>query len=122
MRSGVRLLMRSEFAFDGMRKNFGSFIGGNMSRSISRVLLGSVVIFCALALVMSAAPVWGQQGGVGTVSVTVLDQSGAIVRGAQLSIQDLATNDLHKAVTDSGGTYAFAGLPIGTYKLTVNMS
>ncbi|HEV2488941.1 MAG TPA: TonB-dependent receptor [Candidatus Acidoferrales bacterium] len=93
-----------------------------MSRSISRMLLGSVIVFCALALVLSALPAWGQQGAVGTVSVVVVDQSGAIVRGAQLTIQDLATNDVRKAVTDSGGIFTFTGLPIGTYKLTVNMT
>ena len=93
-----------------------------MSRNISRMLLGSLVAFFALALILCALPTWGQQGSVGTVSVVVLDQSGAIVRGAQLSLQDLATNDVRSAVTDSGGTYAFTGLPIGTYKLTVNMT
>lgn len=93
-----------------------------MSRNISRMLLGSLVAFFALALVLCAPPTWGQQGSVGTVSVVVLDQSGAIVRGAQLSLQDLATNDVRKAVTDSGGTYTFTGLPIGTYKLTVTMT
>lgn len=93
-----------------------------MSRSISRVLLGSVIVFCALALVLSAMPAWGQMESVGTVNVIVLDQSGAIVRGAQLSLQDLATNDIRKAVTDSGGSFAFTGLPIGPYKLTVTMT
>ena len=90
-----------------------------MSRNISRMLLGSLVAFFALALVLCALPAWGQMETVGTVSVTVLDQSGAVVRGAQLSLQDIATNDVRNAVTDSGGSFAFPGLPIGTYKLTV---
>lgn len=93
-----------------------------MSRNISRILLGSLVAFFALALILCAVPAWGQMESVGTVNVTVLDQSGAIVRGAQLSLQDLATNDVRKAVTDSGGSFAFTGLPIGTYKLTVTMT
>ena len=93
-----------------------------MSRNISRLLLGGVVIFCALALLLNALPAWGQQGAVGTVSVVVIDQSNAIVRGAKLTLQDLATNDTRTAVTDAGGTFTFSGLPIGTYKLTVNMA
>ena len=89
-----------------------------MSRNMSRVLLGGFIF--VLALVLSAPATWGQQGAVGSVSVVVVDQSSAIVRGAKLTLQDLATNDTRTAVTDTGGTFTFTGLPIGTYKLTVN--
>jgi hypothetical protein len=111
-----------KFALPAARIKFGGDRGGFMSRSISRLLLSSLAIFCALALVLCATPTWGQQGAVGTVTVTVLDQTGAIVRGAQLSLKDLATNDVRTAVTDSGGTFTFAGLSIGTYSLTVSMT
>lgn len=118
----ISIKPKSKDASDETRTKFGHVTGGDMSRNISRVELVAVVIFCALALTLTAPPARGQQGAVGTVSVVVLDQSGAIVRGAQLTLQDLATNDVRKAVTDTGGTYTFTGLPIGTYKLTVTMT
>jgi hypothetical protein len=61
-----------------------------------------------------------QTGSQGTVTVSVSDQSGGVVPGADLTLQDLATNDIRKAATQSVGTYSFVGLNVGTYKLTVS--
>ena len=61
-----------------------------------------------------------QQGSVGTVNVTVLDQSGAAVTAAHLELQDLSTNDVRVADTQDRGTYTFVGLSVGTYRLTVS--
>ena len=40
--------------------------------------------------------------------------------GAALTLQDLSTNDVRKATTQSMGTYSFVGLNLGIYKLTVS--
>lgn len=93
-----------------------------MSRSGCRGLL-YISLVCFLGLVgLTSAPAWGQQGTVGTVSVIVADQSGGIVSGAALQLEDLSTNSIRKAETPASGTYVFAGLPIGTYRLTVSKS
>ncbi|HKS67604.1 MAG TPA: carboxypeptidase regulatory-like domain-containing protein [Candidatus Acidoferrales bacterium] len=90
-----------------------------MSRSFFRGLL-YFGLACFLGLVgLTTAPAWGQQGTVGTVSVIVTDQSGGVVSGAALQLEDISTNHVRKADTPASGTYVFVGLPIGTYKLTV---
>src|SRR6185437_150817 len=63
---------------------------------------------------------WGQTTSSGTVTVTVVDQSGGVVSGAQLQLQDISTNDIRNSVTQDRGNYSFVNLPIGTYKLTVS--
>jgi hypothetical protein len=87
----------------------------------SRIL--SALAFIAMLFLLTATPtLWAQHGSEGTVAVTVLDPSGSIVPGAQLQLQDLATNDVRKAATQDKGTYTFVNLSLGKYKLTVSNS
>jgi len=76
----------------------------------------------AATIVISAVFLSAQSGSQGTITVTVTDQSGAVVPGVELSLQDLSTNEVRKAATLSSGAYSFVGLNIGTYKLTTSMA
>jgi hypothetical protein len=78
-------------------------------------LLACLVL--SLCLVPSA---WAQQT-TGTVSVTVMDSSGAVVPGALLTLTDVATNDARTANTREAGNYTFVNLNFGDYKLTVSL-
>ncbi|HEV2616538.1 MAG TPA: TonB-dependent receptor [Candidatus Acidoferrales bacterium] len=91
-----------------------------MSRSFSRALIGSMVACLLSFFAFSAVPAWAQNGGYGTLSVTVLDESGAVVPNAQLMLLDTATADSRKALTGHEGTFTFVALPLGIYKLTVS--
>src|SRR5690242_20363528 len=73
----------------------------------------------ALLLCWNVLPASAQMGSVGTVTVLVLDPSGATVQGAKLVLQDLATNEIRSVETQGAGTAALASVPLGTYKLTV---
>ncbi|PYU54713.1 MAG: hypothetical protein DMG56_26495, partial [Acidobacteria bacterium] len=73
-----------------------------------------------LALFCGAPFSWGQITSQGTIAIKVLDQSGAVVPGANLKLEDLSSNNVRTAVTDSTGVYSFVSLSIGTYKLTVS--
>jgi hypothetical protein len=84
-------------------------------RSLPVFVLGLVLV--SLALCVPA--LWAQHGSEGTVSVTVLDASGGVVQGAQLELQDTATNDIRRADTQDNGTYTFVNLSLGKYKLRV---
>ncbi|HTU34827.1 MAG TPA: carboxypeptidase-like regulatory domain-containing protein [Candidatus Acidoferrum sp.] len=79
-------------------------------------LIAFSLFFLAGAVVPAAR---AQQSTAGTVTVTVTDQSGAIVSGAQLELRDLATNGVHTGVTQDSGAYSFVGLNVGTYSLTI---
>ena len=76
-------------------------------------------VLCAMVLISSAA--WGQAAR-GTLTGTVLDQSGARVPAAQVSLTNLATNARWKSVSSDSGVFAFHELPPGTYDLTINVA
>jgi len=76
-----------------------------------------LVRFLLAALLGTAA--WSPTTTVGTVTVTIMDTSGAAVPNAQLELKDLSTNVLRKAATQANGTYTFPNLPFGTYSLTI---
>ncbi len=87
--------------------------------SLRRYGLYASVLVAFFLLGSAMVPVQAQQGTVGSVAVTVVDQSGGVVSGAQLELRDLSTNGLHTAATQNSGTYTFVGLNIGTYSLTI---
>lgn len=90
-----------------------------MSRSRrGRVFWLSAICWAFIA--MSALSGWGQAGAAGKVTVTVFDPSKAVLSGAALELQDLATNDKRAGVTQDSGVYTFVNLSNGTYKLTIS--
>jgi hypothetical protein len=92
-----------------------------MRRSFSRRLLCSGLICFLVVFGLCVLPAWGQITQ-GTIAVTVLDPTSAVVPEANLTLQDLATNTVRTAVTGSAGSYTFVSLSTGTYKLTVSKS
>lgn len=90
-----------------------------MFRSFSRSFVLALLAGFAILMAMTAPTATAQMGTQGKVNVTVIDQSGGAVGGAQLTLVDVATNGTRTGVTQSSGTYSFTGLSIGTYRLTV---
>jgi len=86
----------------------------------ARVLMNVAFGIALVLLATGAAPAWGQTTTFGTVTVTVVDPSGAVVPDAQLEIKDLGTNVVRKAATGPTGTYMFPDLVFGNYQLTVS--
>jgi Carboxypeptidase regulatory-like domain len=60
--------------------------------------------------------------GTGNISGTVVDSSGDVLQGAQVTLLGPLRSDTHATVSGSGGQFAFQGLPPGTYKLIVTGS
>ena len=85
----------------------------SFSRHLSRVLLGLCIL-----IGFGAVSTWAQITQ-GSISISVTDQSGAVLPAADVVLQDLATNETRTAITGSAGSYTFAGLPTGNYRLTV---
>src|ERR1041385_6795049 len=54
-----------------------------------------------------------------SVNGTVTDASGSAVQNARIEAVSVDTGIRRQAATGSAGTYEFAGLPIGLYKVTI---
>ena len=86
----------------------------------SRVLRRLVSLIVGLAaIILMAAPVFGQTAA--TVTGTVTDTSGATLPGANLTLQHLATGLVRTLVTGADGRFVFAGIPVGEYSLRAEL-
>ena len=79
-----------------------------------------VVVTTALWLA-SASPAAAQIGG-GSIAGSVVDQAGARVPGATVTITAAVTNLSRTVVTGEQGTYLFSGLAPGVYRILVESS
>jgi len=89
-------------------------------RHIGARLWGSL-LGCLLLCLCLVPTAWAQQT-TGTISVSVMDSSAAVVPGALLTLKDVATNDARTATTREAGNYTFVNLNFGNYKLTVSLA
>ncbi len=58
----------------------------------------------------------------GTISGTVTDSSGAIIKDAQVTITETSTGTINRTKTDSAGQYVVPFLQPGTYQIVDNVS
>src|SRR5437870_2389498 len=54
----------------------------------------------------------------GSISGTILDSSGAVVSGAEVTATGAETGSTYKTVATSTGAYRFPDLQVGTYIIT----
>src|SRR5262245_41952538 len=82
-------------------------------------LLSSAAAFFLLFALASFA----QSPNTGALVVTVLDQNGAVVPGANITVTNTATGATRDGVSGSEGSAVFAALSVvGEYKVAVNKS
>jgi Carboxypeptidase regulatory-like domain/TonB dependent receptor/TonB-dependent Receptor Plug Domain len=75
-----------------------------------------VVILAALFL---AVPPAAAQTTTSTIAGTVTDSSGAVIRGAEVTVRGETIAAERRATTDERGEYRLTALPAGTYTITV---
>jgi hypothetical protein len=76
----------------------------------SRVILAlATIIFSAAAFAQDTASITG----------TVIDPSGAAISSAEVAVSNQAQGITRTAETNASGEYLFAGLPIGSYDISV---
>ncbi|HEX6806189.1 MAG TPA: carboxypeptidase regulatory-like domain-containing protein [Terriglobales bacterium] len=82
----------------------------------------ALLLYVACALTLALLPWRAALGQVntGTVTGTVRDPSGAVVTGANVTAKNVATGAQRTTTTGNVGQYNLAGLPVGTYEITVN--
>jgi hypothetical protein len=89
---------------------------------LTRTVLLFVIELILLPAVV-AAPIAAQSPNTATIIVTVVDQNGAVVPGAQVSVVNSATGAERHAVSGDEGTATIAALPLtGDYKVSVSMT
>ena len=78
----------------------------------------------ALALCVTAAissPAYAQGSTTNTISGVVVDSSGAVIPGADVTVKHNATGTANSTVSNTQGAFSFPGLNIGTYTMTVTL-
>ena len=74
---------------------------------------------CTCLLALSFLAVTGLSQNIrGTILGSVHDESGAIVRGAKVTVKQTSTGLTRQESTNDSGEYLFAQLPVGTYNIT----
>ena len=79
-------------------------------------------VFLAVAVMVMLVGSALAQSGTSSISGVVSDQSGAVVPGAKVTINNLATGFKRNVTTKNDGSYSFPGIPPATYQLTVEAS
>src|SRR5689334_21805031 len=79
----------------------------------------SMAMLTALALSVCTA---SGQTATGQVTGTVMDQTGAHVANAEVTLQNLATNIETKVTSNARGAYTFPNVAPGTYSLRIELS
>jgi Carboxypeptidase regulatory-like domain len=83
-------------------------------RNVQSIIAGLLFLF---GLVGEA---WCQSGSQGTIEVTIVDSSGAVLPDASLKLVTDGTNDVRTAKSQSDGAHTFVNLPIGSYRLSAS--
>ena len=73
-----------------------------------------------LSLALLTPPLVLVHGAGGRIEGRITDPKGAVIVGATVSVTDPITSQSFAAVTDQQGHYTVAGLPAGSYSLTVS--
>src|ERR1041385_7893374 len=70
-------------------------------------------------LLLSTAMLFAQGGATGTILGTVVDNTGAVVTGANVTVTNVATAVSNQTKTGNSGDYTIPFLQPGVYKVTV---
>ena len=104
----------------GVRSTEDFFQEAIAMRNLRPTILSCVTLSALLGLFAALTPVlYAQTATTGAVVGLVRDPSGAVVRGAALTLTHSATNQSLTATSDSGGRYVFPVVNPGDYKLSV---
>src|SRR5258708_6293696 len=72
----------------------------------------------AVCMMILSSRAVGQQA-TAQITGTVMDQSGAVVAGATVTLKNSSTNITRHTTSGKDGEYLFTSIPIGTYELSV---
>jgi Carboxypeptidase regulatory-like domain/TonB-dependent Receptor Plug Domain len=79
-----------------------------------------VLAISLLGVLCCFAPLYAQSANSGTVRGTVLDPSGAAIKGAVAKIENPVSQYARSATTDDQGKFQFENVPFNNYRLTLS--
>jgi Carboxypeptidase regulatory-like domain len=79
-----------------------------------------VRLLCGITMWVAIAAVGLQAQDTGVITGTVRDNSGAVIQGAEVNVSGAAGGNERTTTTNADGEYLAAGLPGGTYNLTIS--
>lgn len=83
---------------------------------MKRIALWVFTLGMFLICLCSGSSAWGQQI-TASITGTVVDEAGAAINGATITVTDLEHGTVYTTKTDNGGLFTFARVPIGTYEV-----
>jgi hypothetical protein len=72
-----------------------------------------------LSLTLTCAALGAAQTTLGRLGGAVLDSSGAVLPGATITLTNENTNQVQTTVSGENGTYVFAQVPVGSYRVEI---
>jgi Carboxypeptidase regulatory-like domain/TonB-dependent Receptor Plug Domain/TonB dependent receptor len=90
---------------------------------MTKYYLGVALFFTLRLLALSTCavpPTAVAQVAGGAITGTIRGDTGSAIPGVQISIKDVASNQVRTALTDTSGSYSLPALPVGNYELTVS--
>jgi hypothetical protein len=88
-------------------------------RNVSRTFLRAG---CAALLLLAFALSAAAQSNKGTITGTVTDPNGAVVKDAKVVVTNVADGQTREAMSSDDGTYSIPALDPGVYRITVDAS
>ncbi len=79
-----------------------------------------IVGWCGVLLLLLSSSSFASDSG--SISGTVADPSGAVVREAVVILRNLETEAERNCVTNEDGLYSFPALPAGRYRIEISRS
>src|SRR3954463_7840381 len=86
-----------------------------------RLLRLGVVVFMIAAFSALGSHAYAQGATTQTLSGSVVDASGAVIPGADITAKHTGTGLTYNAVSNGEGLFSLASLPVGTYTVTVTL-
>lgn len=80
------------------------------------------VVLIAAASIIGFPGVSHAQRFTGELSGTVVDETGAVLPAASVTLTNESSGDARKSVTNADGFFAFAAVPAGTYTVNIQMT
>ena len=87
----------------------------------SKISITFVHLVLCLAAVLAAVFAVFAQSETATLLGTVRDSNGAVMKGANVTVRNVATTLTASTTTDLNGDYQFVNVKIGLYQITVEI-